>query len=486
MINLKDSSLLKTKLFFCGEWQEGTGQTTLSVSNPATQKVICEIKGASASDTNDTIRYAQTTLKKWKFESPKRRAEILQKWYELVVDSVNDLALILTLEQGKPLAEAKNEILYGASYIKWFAEEARRIYGDIIPSDNPSHRLLVIKQPVGVVAAITPWNFPCAMVTRKVAPALAAGCTVIVKPAESTPLTALALAELGQRAGIPNGVISVVVGKSPKEIGEQLTSSQIVRKLTFTGSTNTGKLLVEQCAKTLKRTSMELGGNAPFIVFPDADLDLAINAAMNSKFRNAGQTCVCSNRFIIHTDIHDEFVQRFVEKVSELKVGDGLEADVTVGPLIDEQAVNRVALLVENAVTQGANIRFEGNGKEMSGCYYPPTIITGVTPVMDVFTQEIFGPVAPITLFDEEVQAIELANSTSTGLASYIFTQNQSRIWRISEALDNGIVGINEGIISNEMAPFGGVKESGSGREGSKYGIDDYLELKYICLGGLS
>lgn len=485
MLNLSDPTLLKNRLFFCGEWQKGSDATMLMVSNPATQEKICELKGASASDTNNAISYAESKQKEWRVVSAKHRAQVLLNWHDLMLNNLDDLAAILTLEQGKPLAEAKAEVIYAASYLKWFSEEARRVYGDIIPSDDSSKRLMVIKQPIGVVAAITPWNFPCAMITRKVAPALAAGCAIVVKPAESTPLSALALAELAQRAGLPDGLVSIVVSNSPADIGKQLTDNPIVRKLSFTGSTKTGKYLAEQCTKTLKKTSMELGGNAPFIIFPDADLNLAVKGALNSKFRNAGQTCVCANRFIVHSTIHDKFVNLFAKEVNKLKMGNGFETDVTIGPLIDKNAVSRVNSLVQDASQKGAKIVLGGDDGGLGRCYYSPTIISRATSNMRVFSEEIFGPVAAISCFDEEAQAIELANATDTGLAAYLFTQDVSRIWRISEALESGIVGVNEGIISTEVAPFGGVKESGNGREGSKYGIDDYLEIKYICLGGL-
>lgn len=485
MLALKDPSLLKKQLFINGEWVDGDSGDTIPIYNPATGSQLCEISSAGKSETRYAITCAQNAMKNWQQLTAKQRASILKRWNDLILENADDLAVILTAEQGKPLAEAKGEIIHGASYIEWFAEEAKRIYGDVIPSNNAKQRLLTIKQAVGVVAAITPWNFPNAMITRKVAPALAAGCTVIVKPAEATPLSALALAVLAERAGIPKGVLSIVVGVDSKEIGKEFTDNKIIRKLSFTGSTKVGKILLKQCADTVKKTSMELGGNAPFIVFEDADIEQAVQGAIASKFRNAGQTCVCANRFIVHSSIYQEFSDQFVAQTKKLVVGDGANEKVTVGPLINSTAVNNIDAMVNEAVKDGANILLGGTNKNLGDCFYTPTILANVSPKMRIFKEEIFGPVAPIIPFDTEDQALELANATDAGLASYMYTQNYARIWRFSEQLENGIVGINEGIISTEVAPFGGIKQSGNGREGSKYGIEDYIEIKYLCMGGI-
>jgi len=485
MLTLKDPSLLKNQLFINGEWVDGDSSDTFSIINPATGDKICQLASAGKSETRYAITCAKNAMSNWQQLTAKQRAVILIKWYTLILENIDDLATILTAEQGKPLAEAKGEILYGASYLEWFAEEGKRIYGDIIPSNNSTQRLLTIKQSIGVVGAITPWNFPNAMITRKVAPALAAGCAVIVKPAESTPLSALALAALAERAGLPKGLLSIVVGVNAKEIGKELTDNKIVRKLSFTGSTKVGKLLIKQCADTVKKTSMELGGNAPFIVFDDADIDQAVQGAIASKFRNAGQTCVCANRFLVHSSIYQEFSDQLVAQTKKLIVGNGANDKVSIGPLINENAVVNIDNMVKEATYNGAKIILGGANSSLGKCFYPPTILTGVTPQMRLFKEEIFGPVAPIIPFDTEEQALELANATEAGLASYLYTQNYSRIWRFSEQLENGIVGINEGIISTEVAPFGGIKQSGNGREGSKYGIEDYIEIKYLCMGGI-
>ena len=485
MLTLKDPSLLKEKLYINGEWVDGDSNETFTIYNPATGDQISQLASAGKSETRYAITCAKNAMQNWQLLTAKQRASTLMQWYNLILENIDDLAIILTAEQGKPLAEAKAEIRYGAAYIEWFAEEAKRIYGDIIPSNNTTQRLLTIKQPVGVVAAITPWNFPNAMITRKIAPALAAGCAVIVKPAEATPLSALALAALAERAGLPKGLLSVVVGNDAKEIGKELTRNNAVRKLSFTGSTKVGKLLIKQCADTVKKTSMELGGNAPFIVFEDADIEQAVQGAIASKFRNAGQTCVCANRFIVHRSIYQEFFEQFVAQTKKLVVGNGFDDKVTIGPLINKTAVENIDSMVKEAVDNGAKIKLGGDPSRFAECFYPPTIITDITPKMRLFKEEIFGPVAPIIPFDSEEEALELANATEAGLASYLFTQNYSRIWRFSEHLENGIVGINEGIISTEVAPFGGIKQSGNGREGSKYGIEDYIEIKYMCMGGL-
>lgn len=485
MLPLNDPLLLKGHLFINGEWVDGDSEESISVQNPATGIEICRVASATKKDTAFSINCAQQALQTWRQTTAKHRADLLKSWYQLIVENIDDLACILNAEQGKPLAEAKAEILYGASYIEWFAEEAKRMYGDIIPSNKAGQRLLTLKQPIGVVAAITPWNFPNAMITRKVAPALAAGCSIVVKPAEATPLSALALAELAQRAGIPKGVFSVVVGVDSKEIGKELTDNPLVKKLSFTGSTNVGKILIKQCADTVKKVSMELGGNAPFIVFEDADIDQAVQGAIASKFRNAGQTCVCANRFIVHTSVYEEFTTKFVESTKQLEVGNGIDPKVSIGPLINAAAVQDVHGKVTGALEKGAKVLLGGSPSKLGKNFYPPTILADVTPDMEVFQEEIFGPVAPIITFDTEQQALELANSTEAGLASYVYTQNYSRIWRFSENLENGIVGINEGVISTEVAPFGGIKQSGNGREGSKYGMDDYTEIKYLCMGGM-
>ncbi|XQW86428.1 NAD-dependent succinate-semialdehyde dehydrogenase [Thalassotalea piscium] len=485
MLVLNDPSLLKKQLFINGEWVDGDSGETLNVTNPATGELLCQLSSGGKNETRYAITCAKNAMANWQLLTAKERSVILKRWYELINENLDDLAKILTAEQGKPFEEAKGEIRYGASYIEWFAEEAKRIYGDIIPSNNAKQRLLTIKQPIGVVAAITPWNFPNAMITRKVAPALAAGCAVIVKPAESTPLSALALAVLAERAGIPKGILSIVVGLDAKEIGKELTDNAIVRKLSFTGSTKVGKLLIKQCADTVKKTSMELGGNAPFIVFEDADIGQAVEGAIASKFRNAGQTCVCANRFLVHRSIYQEFADLFVAQSKKLIVGNGMDEGVSIGPLINASAIKNIDEMVQEAEQQGAKILLGGRNADLKECFYPPTILIDVTPEMRLFKEEIFGPVAPIIPFDTEEQALELANATEAGLASYLYTQNYSRIWRFSEQLENGIVGINEGIISTEVAPFGGIKQSGNGREGSKYGIEDYIEIKYLCMGGI-
>jgi succinate-semialdehyde dehydrogenase/glutarate-semialdehyde dehydrogenase len=420
----------------------------------------------------------------WREVPAKVRAQVLRRWVDLMMAHQEDLAVIMTTEQGKTLAESRGEVAYGASFMEWFGEQAKRIDGDVIPAPSADKRVICIKQPIGVVAAITPWNFPNAMIARKAAPALAAGCTIVIKPASETPLSALAMAELAERAGVPAGVVNVVVGSS-SEIGPALTDSPLVRKLTFTGSTEVGRRLEQACSVTLKRTSMELGGNAPFIVFEDADLDAAVQGAVVSKYRNSGQTCVCTNRILVQDSIHDEFVSRLVAATAELKMGNGLDEGVQQGPLVNVGAVGDVEQLVQRSTEAGAHIALGGARSDLGPCYYQPTVLTGVTPDMAVFRNEIFGPVAPVTAFRDEAEAIALANDTEFGLASYFYTRDIGRVWRVAEALDYGMVGINEGIISNEMAPFGGVKASGSGREGSKYGIDDYLEIKYILMGGL-
>jgi succinate-semialdehyde dehydrogenase/glutarate-semialdehyde dehydrogenase len=454
------------------------------VLNPANGKSIAEVASCGTAETRRAIEAAGDAWSAWRRKSAKDRAAVLRKWFTLMMEAQEDLAQILTAEQGKPLAEARGEIAYGANYIEWFAEEGKRIYGDTIPAPSDDKRIVVIKQPVGVVACITPWNFPNAMLTRKIAPALAAGCTVVCKPANATPLSAFAFVELAERAGIPPGVINIVAGKT-SEIGDELTSNAIVRKLTFTGSTPVGKKLTAACAATMKRTSMELGGNAPFIVFDDADLEAAVKGAIICKFRNAGQTCVCANRILVQEGVYDEFTERLMAAAADLKLGDGADEGVTIGPLINEGAANDVLEFIEDARGKGARVAAGGGRSDLGACFVEPTILTNVSEDMRVFREEIFGPVAPLFKFRNEEEAIALANDTPFGLASYFYSRDIGRIWRVAEGLEYGIVGINEGIISNEMAPFGGVKESGQGREGSKYGLDDYLEIKYMCMGGI-
>lgn len=483
-ISITDRRLLKMNAYINGQWVVSDQGTTLDVTNPATGEVIARVAKCGTAETRRAIEAAQTAQRSWARTSIKERSAILRRWFNLMMENQEDLAQILTAEQGKPLAEARGEIAYGASYIEWFAEEGKRIYGDTIPHSTNDKRLVVIKQPVGVVACITPWNFPNAMLTRKIAPALAAGCAVVCKPANATPLSAFAFAELAERAGVPAGVINLVTGITA-EIGAELTSNPIVRKLTFTGSTPVGKQLMAECAATVKRTSMELGGNAPFIVFDDADLDAAIAGVMASKYRNSGQTCVCANRILVQEGVYDVFADKLVNAVKDLRVGDGADAGVTIGPLINETAASDVMSFIDDAVSKGANVRAGGRRSELGGSFIEPTILTNVSDDMKVFREEIFGPVAPLFKFKTEAEAIAMANDTEFGLACYFYSRDIGRIWRVGEGLEYGIVGINEGIISNEMAPFGGVKESGQGREGSKYGLDDYLEIKYMCMGGI-
>ena len=484
MLKLADPGLLRTQNLIDGSWVDADDGRTLDVVNPATGEPIARVASVGAEETRRAIAAADRAQRGWRERTAKERAAVLRRWFELVVAHQDELAAILTAEQGKPLAEARGEIAYGASYLEWFAEEAKRIYGDVIPQPRAGQRILTLKQPVGVVAAITPWNFPNALVARKLAPALAAGCTVVLKPASATPLSALALAELGQRAGLPDGALNVVVGGSGP-IGTELTRSPIVRKLTFTGSTEIGKRLIAECAATVKKTTMELGGNAPFIVFDDADLDAAVAGAIASKFRNAGQTCVCANRILVQDGVYEDFAQRFAKAVAQLRVGDGTAAGVTIGPLIDAKAASDVDAIVQEALSRGARALTGGHRSALGGSYYEPTVLVDVDDRMRCFREEIFGPVAPLFRFATEADAIRIANDTEFGLASYFYARDIGRIWRVSEGLEYGIVGVNEGIISTEVAPFGGVKESGNGREGSKYGIDDYVEIKYVCVGGI-
>ncbi len=484
-MQLKNPNLLRTQSYINGEWVNADNGATVDVFNPATGETVTTIANVAADETRRAIEAAEVALPAWKAKSAKERANILRRWFDLVMANQNDLAQILTAEQGKPLAEAAGEIAYGANYIEWFAEEAKRIYGDIIAPPSNDKRLMVIKQPVGVVASVTPWNFPNAMLTRKAAPALAAGCTFVGKPATETPLSALALAALAEEAGIPAGVFNVVCGNSSRAIGGEMTSNPIVKKLTFTGSTPVGKVLMEQCAATVKKTSMELGGNAPLIVFDDADLDAAVAGTLASKYRNAGQTCVCTNRVLVQEGVYDAFTEKLTAAVNEFSVGPGTQENVTMGPLVNAKAATDVDELVQDALDKGAKATIGGARSDLGDCFYQPTVLANADPSMRVFKEEIFGPVAPIFKFKTEEEAVAMANDTEFGLASYFYTKDIGRIFRVGEALEYGIVGINEGIISNEMAPFGGVKESGSGREGSKYGIEDYIEIKYMCLGGI-
>ncbi len=484
MFELKDKHLLKTGSYVNGQWIDSDDNSLIDVDNPATGSIIARVARCGTAETRRAIDAAGAALGSWQKFTALRKSDFLMAWYDQVMENLDDLAQLLTAEQGKPLAEAAGEIRYGAGYIRWFAEEARRIYGDTIPQPTRDKRIVCIKQPVGVVACITPWNFPNAMLTRKIAPALAAGCTVVCKPATATPLSALALAELADRAGIPAGVINVVAGATGA-IGDELTANPLVRKLTFTGSTQVGAKLIRACAPTIKKTSMELGGNAPFIVFDDADLDAAVAGAVASKYRNAGQTCVCANRIMVQSGVYDEFVEKLSAAVQQMKMGHGTREGVVIGPMITTSAVADVEAMVADAMEKGATAVLGGHQSDLGDRFYEPTILTNVTPDMRVCKEEIFGPVAPIIRFDTEEEAIAMANDTEFGLAGYFYARDIGRIWRVAEALEYGIVGINEGIVSNEAAPFGGIKASGNGREGSKYGLDDYLEIKYLCMGGI-
>jgi succinate-semialdehyde dehydrogenase/glutarate-semialdehyde dehydrogenase len=481
---LKDQSLFRQQCYIDGQWLDADSRLTIDVTNPATGEVLGTIPNMGGAETRRAIEAANAAWPAWRKKTAKERANILRKWFNLMMENQDDLAVIMTAEQGKPLAEAKGEVAYGASFVEWFAEEGKRIYGDTIPQHQPDKRIVVIKEPVGVVAAITPWNFPNAMITRKCAPALAAGCPVVIKPATQTPLSAFALAELAQRAGIPAGVLNIVTGRA-SEIGGEMTSNPIVRKLSFTGSTEIGKLLMQQCAATVKKMSMELGGNAPFIVFDDADIDAAVEGAIVSKYRNTGQTCVCANRLLIQDGVYDEFVAKLAVAVKKLTVGDGLKGETQQGPLIDKNAVAKVEEHIADAVSKGARIVAGGKRHALGGTFFEPTIIADVTPQMKVAREETFGPVAPVFRFKTEEDAIRMANDTEFGLAAYFYSRDIGRVWRVAEQVEYGIVGINTGIISTEVAPFGGMKESGIGREGSKYGIDEFLEIKYLCMGGI-
>ena len=484
-MKLQDPTLLTGQNLCDGEWIASDSGETLAVTNPASGDILAEVARCTDVETTRMIIAAEAAQRSWATSTGKERSALLRRWYELILANADDLAALLTAEQGKPLAEARGEIIYGANYIEWFAEEAKRRYGDVIPEPSADKRILAIKQPVGVVAAITPWNFPNAMLTRKIAPAIAAGCAVVCKPANATPLSALALGLLAERAGFPPGLLNIVTGDT-SAIGAELTSNPIVRKLTFTGSTPVGKTLMAQCASTVKRTSMELGGNAPFIVFNDADIEAAVAGAMVSKYRNAGQTCVCANRFLVQAEVFDQFAARFTEEVAKLKLGNGADAGVEIGPLINEGAANDVCALIDDAVAQGGKVVIGGGRVDRDGPFVEPTIVAGMATSARLFKEEIFGPVAPLFKFETEAEAIAMANDTEFGLAAYFYSRDIGRVWRVAEQLEYGIVGINEGLISNEMAPFGGVKESGQGREGSKYGLDDYQEIKYLCMGGLA
>lgn len=481
---LSDDQLFQPYGFINGEFVSADNKSTFNVLNPADKKVIAQVARCGHEETKRAITHAKVAMQSWSRLPAKQRSEYLMAWHDQIIANKKDLATLLSTEQGKPVAEAEGEIVYGASYIKWFAEEAKRIYGDIIPQSSNDSRLLCIKQPVGVVACITPWNFPNAMLTRKIAPALAAGCTVVCKPASETPLSALALGELANRAGIPKGVINILAG-STAEISSELTKSSVVRKLTFTGSTPIGKLLTTECAKTLKRTSMELGGNAPFIVFETADLDAAVSGLIANKFRNAGQTCVCTNRVLVQSSVVDSFTEKLIQAMNKLKLGDAFSADTDMGPMINESAVNKVRELVANAEKLGAKIVSAHSQYPSDSNFVAPIVIKNATTDMDIFSEEIFGPVAAIYEFQDEAQAIDMANDSPYGLAAYFYSNDMSQVWRVGEALEAGMVGINDSALSNEMIPFGGVKESGQGREGSKYGLDDYMEIKHLKIGGL-
>ncbi len=484
MIVLNDSDLLRQQCFINGTWCNADTQETIPVTNPATGETIGSVPKMGTLETRSAIAAANAAYPDWRTLTARERFVLLRRWFELIVANQEDLAVLMTAEQGKPLFESRGEILYAASFIEWFAEEGKRIYGDTIPAHQKDKRIVVLKEPVGVCAAITPWNFPSAMITRKAGPALAAGCTMVLKPATATPYSALALAVLAERAGIPAGVFNVITGSS-SAIGGEMTANPTVRKLTFTGSTEVGKQLIEQCAGTVKKVSMELGGNAPFIVFNDADLDAAVEGAIASKYRNTGQTCVCTNRFLVQDGVYDRFLEKLAASVSRLKIGDGLKGETEQGPLIDMNSVEKVEEHIADAVSQGARIILGGQRHELGGTFFQPTILADVTNEMMVAKEETFGPLAPLFRFSTDEEAIAMANDTEFGLAAYFYSRDIGRVWRFAEALEYGIIGINTGIISTEVAPFGGIKESGSGREGSKYGIEDFLEIKYLCMGGI-
>ena len=486
-LQLKEMALLKHQGYIDGRWTPADSGGLFKVTNPATGATVCEVADMGVAETRRAIAAAERALPAWRARTAKDRAAVMRRWYDLVMAHADDLALLMTTEQGKPLGEARGEVVYGASFIEWFAEEGKRVYGDIIPTYATDRRILVMKQPIGVCAAITPWNFPIAMITRKVSPALAAGCTVVAKPAEATPLSALALAHLAELAGFPPGVFNVIVGDADKspEIGLEMCTSPIVRKVSFTGSTEVGRILLRQSADTVKKLSLELGGNAPFIVFDDADLDAAVEGALASKYRNAGQTCVCANRLYVQAGVYDEFTTRLAAKVAQFKVGDGTEPGVMIGPLIEPAAIAKVEEHIADALAKGAQLKLGGHRHALGGLFFEPTLLTGVTSAMRVAREETFGPVAPLFRFEDEAEVIAQANASEFGLASYFFSRDIARIFRVAEALESGMVCVNSGLLSTEVAPFGGVKQSGLGREGSHYGIEDYLEVKYICLAGL-
>ena len=483
-MKLQDERLFRQHCYIDGEWVDAISRETIRVTNPANGETLGTVPKMGAEETRRAIEAADRALPAWRARTAKERAQILRRWFDLLMANQDDLATLMTAEQGKPLAEAKGEIAYAASFIEWFGEEGKRIYGDTIPPHGADKRIVVIKEPIGVCAAITPWNFPAAMITRKCGPALAAGCTMVLKPASATPYSALALCELAERAGVPKGVFSCVTGGAT-DIGGEMTSNPTVRKLTFTGSTEIGKLLMEQCAGTVKKVSLELGGNAPFIVFDDADIEMAVRGAIASKYRNAGQTCVCANRLLVQDGVYDAFTKRLAEVAGAMKVADGFEPGAVIGPLIDMKAVEKVEAHIGDALKKGAKIVIGGKRSALGGSFFEPTVLTDVTTDMLITREETFGPVAPLYRFKSEAEAIKMANDTEFGLAAYFYSRDIGRIWRVAEALEYGIVGINEGIISTEIAPFGGMKESGIGREGSHYGIDEFLEVKYLCLGGI-
>jgi len=484
MFTLKNPTLFRQQCHIDGQWLDAADGGTITVNNPATDEIIGTVPRMGASETRSAIDAANAAFPAWRARTAAERSRLLRRWFDLLLENQEDLAILMTAEQGKPLAESRGEIAYAASFIEWFAEEGKRVYGDTIPTFQSDKRIVVVKEPIGVCAAITPWNFPAAMITRKAGPALAVGCTMVLKPASQTPYSALALAVLAERAGIPAGVFSVVTGASGA-IGGEMTANPIVRKLTFTGSTEIGKLLMQQCAGTVKKVAMELGGNAPFIVFDDADLDAAVEGAIASKYRNTGQTCVCTNRFLVQAGVYDAFAEKLAAAVARLKVGDGLKGETQQGPLIDMKAVEKVEEHIADALAKGARIVTGGLRHELGGSFFQPTILADVTPAMAVAREETFGPLAPLFRFTSDEEAVKMANDTEFGLASYFYSRDMGRVWRVAEALEYGIVGINTGLISSAVAPFGGVKESGVGREGSRYGVDDFLEIKYLCMGGI-
>ena len=483
-MNINDQSLFRQQCYIDGQWVDADSGETLEVNNPSSGSVIGTVPKMGASETERAVDAAELAFQSWRRRTAKERAAVLRKLADLMMENQEDLAALMTIEQGKPLAESRGEVVYAASFFEWFAEEGKRLYGDVIPTHLADRRIIVIKEPVGVCAAITPWNFPSAMITRKAGPALAAGCTIVIKPASSTPYSALALCELAERAGVPAGVMNVVTGAS-SQIGGELTSNEKVRKLTFTGSTNIGKVLMRQCADTVKKISLELGGNAPFMIFEDADIDAAVIGALQSKYRNSGQTCVCANRILVHDRVYDEFSEKLSNAVSKMKVGDGFGEGIELGPLIDLAAVEKVESHIMDAVGKGAMVAAGGSRHALGGTFFQPTVLTNVKVNMAVANEETFGPLAPLFRFHSDEEAIQMANDTEFGLAAYLYSRDIGRIWRVSEAIEYGIVGINTGIISTESAPFGGMKESGIGREGSKYGLDEYVEIKYLCMAGI-